>query len=94
MANESSHLTVFFARSLRVRKEHIAGQQAAEGKTDLMEIISAGTSKRIRRDVAMDLMTAESVIHETSINADRIKIERQRIAEEAKQDEPKLKKAA
>lgn len=88
MANPS-HLQVVFVRGTYVRKEHIAGEQAAQGKTDLMTIVKKGEARKIRYDVAIDLVVGGSVLIDNSNNKQAIEEIREEAKVEAKRQEKK-----
>lgn len=88
MANPS-HLSVVFARSTHVRKEHIAGESAAQGKTDLMTIIRKGEARKIVYNVAMDLIVGGTCLIDNAQNKEAIEDIRQAVKDEAKRTEKK-----
>lgn len=85
-----SHLKVVFVRNTYVRKEHIAGEQAAQTKTDLMTIVRAGEAKGIVYHVAMDLIVGGSVLIDNANNKEAIA----EIREAAQKQEAREKKKA
>lgn len=89
MANKPSHLQVIFARHTHVRKEHIAGEQAAQTKTDLMVIVRKGEAKKIMHDVAMDLVIGGTCLIDSQQNREAIEEIRAAVKEENKRLEKK-----
>ena len=90
MANQPTHLPLVILRDIRVRKDHIAGSPAAEGKNDLMRIVHRGDKIKVITEVARDLIIAESALEEKFENTGRIKEFMDALEEEKKS----LKKAA
>lgn len=88
MANPS-HLQVVFTSSRHVRKEHIAGEQAAQGKNDLMTIVRKGESRKIVYNIAMDLIVGQVCLIENVQNREAIEEIRQAVKAEAKRTEKK-----
>lgn len=88
MANPS-HLSVVFVRPTYVRKEHIAGEQAAQTKTDIMTVVRKGESRKIVYNVAMDLIVGGSVLIENVQNKEAIQEIRDAAKEEQKRTEKK-----
>lgn len=89
MANPS-HLQVVFCRNTYVRKEHIAGETAAQTKTDLMTIVRKGESKKIMYNIAMDLIVGGSCLIDNPNNKEAI----QEIRESAKEQSARENKKA
>lgn len=95
MANPT-HLEVFFARTVRVRREHIAGDTVGEDG-NLMRIVQKGESKRIQFSIAQELIIAESAFPNTKVNAEKIEAVKTEIAAEKEAEQKaksKLQKAA
>lgn len=78
-----THLELFFARTVRVRKEHIAGATMDE-TGELMEIIKAGSIKKISFGPASDMIIADTAIENKSSNKEEIDRAKERIEEFAK----------
>jgi hypothetical protein len=99
MANQPTHLEVYFARTVRVRKEHIAGSPAPEGPADLMTIVQRGDTKRIQFNAAQDLLLSETAIENKIVNRDRIEADKAEVrqiteSEREAQSKTQNKKAA
>lgn len=77
-----SHLSVFFLRSIRVRREHIAGLPSAKEGESLVKVMERGETAKLVYDVAIDLVVAGSVLADTPENRYRIDEERKLIADE------------
>jgi hypothetical protein len=90
MANPT-HLEVYFARTVRVRKEHIAGSPAPEGPGDLMTIVQRGDTKKIQWTAAQDLLLAETAIENKSINRDRIETDKAEVRQLAETEREQAK---
>lgn len=89
MANPS-HLPVVFTRSTHVRKEHIAGEKASQGKTDIMTVVPKGESRKIVYSVAMDLIVGQTCLIENRQNEEAI----EEIRAQVKAETERLKKKA
>lgn len=69
---QPTHLRLFFTRSVRVQKAHIAGSKAPEGNHDLMAIVERGTEHNIVFAHACDLILADSAIEIKPSNAEAV----------------------
>lgn len=102
MANPT-HLSIFFTRTIRVRREHILGEQTGEDG-NLMLVVRHGETRKIQWGVAKDLIVAESALEDKGSNREKIdslkaefKAEDAKEAKtdrEAKEAHQKLQKAA
>lgn len=81
MAKQPTHLKLFFTRTVRVQKAHIAGSKAPEGQHDLMAIVERGTEHNIVFAHACDLVLADSAIEIKPTNAEAIASAKEDIAE-------------
>ncbi len=91
------HTSVFFARTLRVRKEHISGESAATDASDLMRVVERGEVLRIVTVEALSLIDAGSALEDAQKNREEIAALKSQFAEEDKQaakSQQPLKKAA
>jgi len=78
-----THLPVFFVRSVRVRREHIAGETVPEGRENLMKIINRGESLRVKYEYASDMIVAGTCIEENGVeNKKKIEDEKRLIHQE------------
>lgn len=84
-----SHLSVVFCRNTYVRKEHIAGEQAAQSKTDIMTVIVKGESRKIVYDVAMDLVVGKTCLIDNAQNKEAIEEIREQVKIQSKRTERK-----
>jgi len=82
---QPTHLKLFFIRSVRVQKAHIAGSKAPEGNHDLMAIVERGTEHNIVFAHACDLVLADSAIEIKPSNAEAIADAKALIASQQRQ---------
>ncbi len=96
MANHKrpTHLKLFFTRSVRVQKAHIAGATAPEGTHDLMAIVEKGSELTITFPEACDLVLAESAIEIKASNADVLAEAKRLIASQQRQTSEAVDKPA
>ncbi len=89
------HTSVFFTRTVRVRKEHISGEPAATDANDLMLVVERGTTHRIVTAEAFGLIDAGSALEDKQVNREEIAKLKEDWSKESKsaQNQP-LKKAA
>lgn len=92
-----THIQLYFARTVRVQKAHIAGEKAPEGVHDMMRIVSKGETVSVSYIAAMDLVVAGSAVNLREISAADLADVKEKVNREIKErdaDRKQERKAA
>lgn len=98
MAAKPTHVSLIFARAVRVRREQISGENIAEGEP-IMTVVQKGDERRLQYQPAQDLIVAETA-YDAKDPRNRLRIEeihaevKAEKAALAAQSKPQLQKAA